>query len=89
MDNPTNDKNIENLCKYFEESFKQDELMTITYLILEKIIFNKLSYELDTKDLINDLGVFKKDTFLYYYLLAFTRKVEVRNYISSILLNSS
>ena len=69
-------------------SFKQDELMTITYLILEKIIFNKLSYELDTKDLINDLGVFKKDTFLYYYLLAFTRKVEVRNYISSILYNN-
>ena len=27
MDNPTNDKNIEKLCKYFEESFKQDELI--------------------------------------------------------------
>ena len=26
MDNPLNEKNIQRLCKYFEESFKQEEL---------------------------------------------------------------
>ena len=69
-------------------SFEQDELMIITYLIFEKIIINKLPYELEAEDLVNDFGVLKKKSFLYYYLLAFTRKFEIRNYFSSILYNN-
>ena len=68
-------------------SSSQDELILITYLIFEKFIPNFL------RDLINEEMLMvnsedseeKKKNFLYYYFLAFTRKAEVRNYISSIL----
>lgn len=66
-------------------SFIQEELMIMTYLILEDFVYNKIPNFLTIKDLIKDLNFNKKQSFVYYYLKAFIRKAEVRNYISSIL----
>ena len=67
-------------------SSSQDELILITYLIFDNFIPKFL------RDLINEEMLMansedseKKKNFLYYYFLAFTRKAEIRNYISSIL----
>ena len=67
-------------------SLGQDELMVITYLILENLICNKYPDDLSIEEIMAiDFEESKKRTFIYYYLLALTRKDEIRNYISSIL----
>ena len=66
-------------------SFTQDELMIMTYLIFENIIYNKLPPILAQKNIIKDSLINKNNFFLYYYLKAFTRKTEIRNYLCSIL----
>ena len=67
-------------------SLGQDELIMITYLILENLICNKYPDDLSIEEIMAiDFEESKKGTFIYYYLLALTRKVEIRNYISSIL----
>ena len=71
-------------------SFAQDELMAITYLIFEKIICQKLPSVITQKNLNKDSEIYnnKKQLFLYHYLKAFTRKPEIRNYLSSIIHDS-
>ena len=69
-------------------SFYQDELMIITYLILEKIIYKNLPTTITQNNLNNDSQLDKNKLFLYYYLKAFTRKTEIRNYLCSIIHDS-
>ena len=71
-------------------SYVQDELMAITYLILEKIICQKLPSVITKKNLNKDsvMNNNKKQLFLYYYFKAFTRKPEIRNYLSLIIHDS-
>ena len=67
-------------------SLGQDELIMISYLILENLICNKYPDDLAVEEIMAiDFEESKKSTFIYYYLLALTRKAEIRNYISSIL----
>jgi len=67
-------------------SSSQDELILITYLIFENFIPNFLRDLVNEEMLMVNLEESKKnENFLCYYFLAFTRKAEVRNYISSIL----
>ena len=66
-------------------SFIQEELMTMTYLILEDLIYRKIPNLLTIKDLNKELNFNKNQSFVYYYLKTFIRKAEVRNYLSSIL----
>ena len=67
-------------------SSSQDELILITYLIFDNFI-PKFLRDLVNEEMlmVNSEDSEKKKDFLYYYFLAFTRKPEVRNYISSIL----
>ena len=67
-------------------SSSQDELILITYLIFDNFIPKFLRNLVNEEMLmVNSEDSEKKKDFLYYYFLAFTRKPEVRNYISSIL----
>ena len=64
----------------------QDELILITYLIFDNFIPKFLRDIINEEMLmVNPEDSEKEKNFLYYYCLAFTRKLEIRNYISSIL----
>ena len=85
-----NSSNYEQLCYFMVHflyenatsgSFFQDELMIITYLILENIIYKKLPQVINQKTLNKDNEQDKNKLFLYSYLKAFTRKPEIRNYL--------
>ena len=65
-------------------SFKQDELLIMTYLIIENFIYKKLPIILK-KQTNNIFKENKNYSFLYYYLNAFTQKTEIRDYLISIL----
>ena len=93
--NQINKDNYEQLCYFMvhflyedptSNTLGQDELIMITYLILENLICDKYPDDLTIEEIMAiDFEESKKRTFLYYYILALTRKAEIRNYISSIL----
>ena len=63
-------------------TFMYDELMLITYLLLEKLIILDIPKNITNKNLENNKKLFSlKDSFLYYYLKAFARKSAVRNFL--------
>ena len=69
-------------------SFIQEELMLLIYLILEKNIL-KLPKEILNNDNNISFDLFRNDENLIYHLLrALSRKADVRNFLSSILLDS-
>ena len=66
-------------------SFEQDELMIITYLVIENFVNKILPKILNQKNSNNFFKQKEKPLFLYHYLKAFTQKTEIRNYLISIL----
>ena len=68
-------------------SSAQDELMLITYLILENILNKNFRNSLTQKNIEKDIEseINQNKLFLYNYLKNFTRKPEIRNYICTIL----
>ena len=70
-------------------TFKYDELMLITYLILENLIIEKIPKNITNINLENSKKLYSlKNSFLFHYLRAFARKSAVRNFLIPFLSNS-
>ena len=65
-------------------SFAQDELILMIYLLIEDIFLNKLPNTLDF-NINNIYNIYIKNNFLFYVFQQLTRKIDVRNFLSSIL----
>ena len=68
----------------FKSSFIQEELLTIIYLLIEKIILLQLPKNLDKSDY-NTPSTYLNNTFLYEIFKSLTRRIDVRNFLCSIL----
>ena len=70
----------------YEDTFKisQEELLTMIYLLIEKIIILKLPKNLDKNDYNTPL-TYLNNTFLYETFKSLTRKTDIRSFLCSIL----
>ena len=72
----------ENIIK---SSFVNDQLILMIYLLLEKLIIKSLPDDINT-NLNKDIPItYLKDSFLFYIFKALTRKIDVRNFLCTIL----
>ena len=70
----------ENIIK---SSFEYDELMLMIYLLLEKLIIEKFP---DNIDINKDVPIYYiNNSFIYYAIKALTRKIDLRNFLFTIL----
>ena len=77
---------IVNFCyeETINSSFIQEELMIIFYLLIENLIYKKFPQDLSIDK--NEIcSTYLKKTFLLYAFKHLTRKVDIRNYLCSIL----
>ena len=74
-------ENIINIC------FVEEKLIMMIYLLLEKLILQKLPDNIDEKNK-EVSALYLKDTFLSYVFKDLTRKIDVRNFLYKILRNT-
>ena len=65
-------------------SFVEEKLIMMIYLLLEKLILNKLPHNIDENNR-NVPALYLKDTFLSYAFKHLTRKIDMRNFLNKIL----
>ena len=71
-------------CNITKSSFSDDELMIMIYLLLEKFILKTLP---NNNNINNDLSSYlnNNDNFLFHVFKALTRKIDLRNFLGTIL----
>ena len=71
------------------DSYFEDELILMIYLLLEDLFFDSFPLNLNLKNNNNNLYNFLiiKNSFLFFTFQSLTKKLEVRNFLSSILSN--
>ena len=65
-------------------SFAQEEVLLMIYLLLENLFFKKMPNNEDL-DNNNIYSTYINNSFLFYVFKALTRKIDIRNFLSSIL----
>ena len=85
------------LVNYFYEdtiniSFIQENLLIIIYLLIEKCIIKNMPKKEEIKKInINDINLYEeyfKQNILYFIFMSLVRKIDIRNYLCSILIDT-